>query len=149
MIELRNITEDNYRECLDLKVSESQKDFVAPNRHSLAQAWVFYDSAYPFAIYADDIMVGFIMLGYIKEEKQYTVWRLMIDEKFQKKGYGKAALYLGIEYLQKEFGINEVYLSYAPENAVGEALYESAGFKKTGEIEDGEIIMRLALSGAE
>ena len=146
MVTLQKITPANYAECLKLTVADAQKDFVANNTKSLAQAWVYYNEAYPFAVYAEDIMVGFIMMGYLDAEKIYTIWRLMVDERFQGKGYGKAALNLGIEYLQKEFGIKEIELSFVPENTAAENLYESVGFKKTGAIEDGEIIMRLDLS---
>lgn len=67
MVELREITKENYEECLHLKAAESQKVFVSSTVHSLAQAWVYYDTAFPFAIYADKTMVGFIMLGYYED----------------------------------------------------------------------------------
>lgn len=77
MVELSKITKDNYEECLKLSVSDNQKNFVSSTVHDLAQAWVYYDTAFPFAIYADDIMVGFIMLGYYEVKEQYTLWKLM------------------------------------------------------------------------
>jgi len=57
-VTLRPITEENYDECLNLQVADNQKDFVATNQYSLAQAWVFYETAHPSAIYADDVMAG-------------------------------------------------------------------------------------------
>ena len=84
MVELREITKSNYEECLNLSVADSQKTFVSSVCFSLAQAWVYYDTAFPFAIYADDIMVGFIMLGYYEIKNQYTLWKFMIDEKYQR-----------------------------------------------------------------
>jgi len=143
MVELRKITEDNYEECINLKVAEHQKGFVAWNMFSLAQAWVFYETAYPFAIYADDVMVGFIMMGYYKPKGIYNIWRFMIDERFQHKGYGRAALLLAIEYLKEKFNVKEIYLSFEPENVVAEKLYKSFGFELTGEVEGGELVMCL------
>lgn len=67
----------------------------------------------------------------------------MVDERFQKRGYGKAALQLAIDYLLKEHNVNEIYLSFEPSNAVAEKLYTSAGFKRTGEVDGDEIVMRL------
>lgn len=52
MVELREITKDNYEECLKLTVADNQKNFVSSTVLSLAQAWVYYDTAFPFAIYA-------------------------------------------------------------------------------------------------
>ena len=143
MVTLKEITENNYNECLKLKVSENQKNFVAPNVHSLAQAWVFYKTAYPFAIYADDVMVGFIMMGYYKPKGIYNIWRFMVDERFQGKGYGKAALLLAIEYLKEKYHVKEIFLSFEPNNVIAERLYSSVGFQRTGEIENNEIVMCL------
>ncbi len=143
MVELRKIDKSNYSECLKLKVSDSQKSFVATNVYSLAQAWVFMRTAFPFAIYADDIMVGFVMMGYFEEKGCYDVWRFMIDERYQHRGYGRVALKLSIDYLVKEFHPGEIYLSFEPENTVAEKLYSSMGFVRTGEVDDGEIVMCL------
>ena len=146
MVEFKEITEDNYDDCLNLKVSDSQKTFVAANIYSLAQAWVFYKTAYPFAIYADDVMVGFIMMGYYKSKGVYTIWRLMIDERFQGKGHGKAALLLAIKHLNEKYNTDEIYLSVEPDNATAEKLYNSVGFKPTGEVAGSEIVMCLKLA---
>lgn len=145
MVELRKINKSNYSECLSLRVSDKQKSFVASNVYSLAQAWVYKDTAYPFAIYADKTMVGFVMMGYYTDKNIYTIWRFMIDERYQKKGYGKAALQLAIGYLHREHGVKDIFLSYEPGNNVAERLYSSAGFKKTGEVDGGEIVMRLEI----
>lgn len=146
MVELRQITKDNYEECISLKVSESQKAFVSPNVHSLAQAWVYYDTAFPFAIYADDTMVGFIMLGYYKAEGYYTLWKFMIDEKYQNKGYGKKALRLGIDYLVDRFNVKEIYTAYYATNRIARELYASFGFRETGEVVENQIGMKLIVN---
>ena len=146
MVELREITEVNFMDCISLSVYDTQKEFVATNLYSLAQAWVYYDTAYPFAIYSDNVMVGFIMLGYYELKGVYTVWRFMIDRKFQNKGYGKEALLLAIDFLKNKFNISEVYLAYNQDNYVAEKLYESVGFTQTGEIIDEEIEMRLIIN---
>ena len=105
MVVLREITKENYEECLNLNIADSQKNFVSSTAHSLAQAWVYYNTAFPFAVYADDVMVGFIMLGYYEEQGYYTLWKFLIDEKYQNKGYGKKALKLGIDYLVNRFNV--------------------------------------------
>ena len=45
----------------------------------------------------------------------------------------------------KENGVDTIYLSTAPENEVGLHVYHKAGFRETGEIEDGEAILGLKL----
>lgn len=140
MVELRKITKENYEECLNLNIAENQKDFVSSTVHSLAQAWVYYDTAFPFAVYANNTMVGFIMLGY------YTLWKLLIDEKYQNKGYGKKAVRLGIDYLANRFKTKEVYTAYYITNRIARNLYASIGFRETGEIVGNQIGMKLIIS---
>ncbi len=136
MIQLRKITKDNFDEIQNLSVAEYQKKFVSSVSDSLAQAWLYYDTAYPFAIYADDLLVGFVMLGYYESRRQYTLWKFLIDERYQNKGYGKQALQLAINYLYSEFNCKEVYTGVYIGNNIAKHLYTSFGFEKTGKIEN-------------
>lgn len=149
MVELREITKENYEECLSLNVADSQKRFVSTNAHSLAQAWVYYDTAFPFAVYADNTMVGFIMLGYYEAQSCYTLWKFMIDEKYQNKGYGRKALKLGIDYLVDLFKAEEIYTAYYSSNDIARNLYRSFGFCETGEVVGNEIGMKLIVSDSK
>ena len=143
MVELKEITKDNYEECLNLSVADNQKNFVSSNIYSLAQAWVYYNTAFPFAIYADNIMVGFIMLGYYEAQNYYTIWKLMIDTHYQNKGYGKVALKLGIDYLVNHFNVKEVYTAYEMNNSVAKKFYISLGFRETGVVVGNDVGMKL------
>ena len=105
LIRLEEITRENIDEVLALKVDESQKSFVSANGDSLAQAYVYSKTAFPFAVYEDSTLVGFIMMGYYDVKSYYTLWKFMIDSRYQNKGYGRKALELGIKYLQERFGV--------------------------------------------
>lgn len=148
LVELKEITKDNIDEVLALKVSAEQGDFVQTTAHALAKAWVFRSSAFPFAIYAHNTMVGFIMLGYYELRDQYTVWQFLIDERYQHKGYGKAALKLGIQFLIDNFNANEVYLGVKLQNIVARKLYSSFGFVETGEVADTALEMKLIIGNS-
>ena len=137
MIKLDEITADTLEVVLKLKVSKEQENFVSTTAYSLAQAYVYRENAYPFAIYADDTLVGFILFGFYELRNQYTLWKFLIDEKYQNKGYGKMALALGIEYMKKQYDIKEMYTGVAIDNDVAERLYHSVGFQLTGLIENG------------
>lgn len=136
MVELRTITKENLEEVLALRVSEQQESFVSSTACSLAQAYVYHETAFPFAVYADDIIVGFIMMGYYEAKKQYTLWKFMIDKKQQNKGYGREALQQGIMYLKGKFDVKEIYTGVALGNEKAKNLYRSIRFKETGFIED-------------
>lgn len=156
MVELRKITDDNFDECIKIEPKEEQKSYVASNIRSLAEAYVALTNneciPMPYAIYDNDIMVGFIMLSYSEadennDENIYWVCRLMIDKRYQGKGYGKEAVSKALELIRTfPYGKAAVVsLSYEPENVAAKTLYASFGFVETGSIEDGEMVAKLAL----
>lgn len=150
-MEFRKITFDNYDECRKLYAGKKNENNVAPNTNSLAIAYVAQDNnvckPMPFAIYVDDVMVGFIMMSYIIKKGVYDIWRFMIDEKYQNRGYGKRALNKAIEFLKtKPKGpADTCVLSYAKDNEAAKRVYDSAGFIATGNIDDDCIEMELKI----
>lgn len=136
MVELRIITKENLEEVLNLSVYEYQESFVSSTAYSLAQAYVYHETAFPFAVYAEDKIVGFIMMGYYETKKQYTLWKFLIDKNQQNKGYGREALKQGIMYLKDKYDVKEIYTGVALGNEKAKNLYSSIGFKETGLIED-------------
>ena len=146
MISLKPITKENLDEVLSLSVSEGQERFVSSIAESLAQAYVYKETAYPFAVYADCEPVGFIMMGYYELKGYYTLWKFMIDRRYQNCGYGRKALELGILFIKDHFHVEELYTGVTPGNTVAKRLYESVGFKETGLVECNMEEMRLELS---
>lgn len=145
MLELRKVTKENFEEVITLSVTENQASFVPSNVYSLAQAGVYHETSFPFAIYAEDNLVGFIMMGYYEKESQYTLWRFMIDKNHQGKGYGKSALKLAVNYMICHFGIKELGTGAHCQNFVAQNLYKSIGFEETGEIDGTQIGMKLLI----
>lgn len=144
---LRDITKENYIPLLKLAVGEKQKHQVAPNAVSLAQAH-FEGNAICKGIYAGDEPVGFIMLEDEKDDKgvqQFSLWRFMIDEKHQGKGYGRNAMDLLIQYSREQTGQKEFFLSCVPGEGSAEGFYEKYGFEFTGDYEEDEKIYKISL----
>ena len=136
MVQLKEITKDNLDEVMSLSVADNQKSFVSTPAESLAQAYVYKNTAFPFAIYAEDKVVGFIMLGYYEVRNQYTLWKFLIDKRFQNKGFGKEALKQGIVYLKERFHAKEIYTGVSVGNETAKHLYKSLDFVETGLVED-------------
>ncbi|MCL1883686.1 MAG: GNAT family N-acetyltransferase [Defluviitaleaceae bacterium] len=142
MIELREINRDNFSAVLELSVFDGQKDYIASNCYSLAQAKA-QSECVPLAIYSNDELVGFVMYCMDYEDSEYWIYRLMIDKKHQKKGYGKIALLKILEILKQDKEHSKVYLSFEPENETAKKLYEQLGFVPDGRIVCGEIVYCL------
>jgi diamine N-acetyltransferase len=160
VVELRPITVENWVDCVGLKPTEEQEKahFVAPNAFSLTQA-SFEPWWESLGIYADDVMVGFVMHGrwpstglpsYYPAEEEipvgvHYILRFMVDGRYQGKGYGKAAMVQLIERVRQCSDTLTLCLSYEPENFAAAALYTGVGFRPTGEMHGGEIEMKLEL----
>ncbi len=152
-IKLEPVNDSNREAVLALSVREDQH-FVAPNNVSLRQAAEANAGqpglARPFAIYADDRLVGFCMFAFTPEKEapddRYWLWRFMIDKNEQGKGYGKAALKEILKYFT-EHGADMIYLSTEPENELGLHLYHKFGFRETGIINEGELVLMRMLKG--
>jgi diamine N-acetyltransferase len=140
----KEITKENWEECIELKVSKEQENYVASNAYSILEA-KFSEGLYPLAIYDDETMVGFLMYEKDDGTKDIGMCRLMIDMKYQNKGYGKAAIVKLLDFIKEKYGSTPFYTSFEPENIVAKKIYESIGFRETGEKLEGEILLKLNL----
>ncbi|MCC6625123.1 MAG: GNAT family N-acetyltransferase [Deltaproteobacteria bacterium] len=144
-VELREITRDNLSAVLDLEVAPHQKGFVATNAVSIAQAHFYPDNAWFRAVYADDAAVGFAMLA-LEDDKPVTLWRFMIDHRHQGRGLGRQAIARILEAARAlRPDDTELRLSHVEGAGDPGAFYTRLGFAYTGEVDDGERVMRIAL----
>ena len=160
MLKLVKLNLKNVWDIVKLHVSEDQDDYVASNRYSIVEAYVTITNngyAFPFGLYDDETPIGFLMIGYDVDDYwdsppqiakgNYSIWRLMIDEKHQNKGYGKQAMKLALDFI-RSFPCGKAeycYLSYEPENVVAKNLYASFGFIENGEMDEDEVVAILKL----
>lgn len=145
MVHLHEITKENLDAVLELKTTKEQEAYVSTVAHSLAQAWVYRNTAYPFAIYDDDVLVGFVMIGFYEAKQQYTLWKLLIDEQYQHRGYGRQTVELAKQYLIDTFGVTEICLGVHEDNTAAIRLYQFAGFTATGETDGDQLEMKWTL----
>ena len=163
MMKLEKVNGTNVWDILNLKVAESQKEYVASNDISIIEAYTAITGngyAFPFGIYDDDTPVGFLMVGYDTDDYwddapaiakgNYNLWRLMIDEQHQGKGYGREAVRLALDFVRTWpcGSADYCWLSYEPENGAARELYRSFGFVETGEYDGEETIAVLGLGEA-
>ena len=160
MLRLVKVDGRNVWDVLKLSVAEAQKPFVAGNDISIIEAYVAITGnghAFPFAICEGDTPVGFLMIGFGVDDcwddapgiarGNYFLWRLMIDQRYQRRGYGRQAVKRALDFI-RTFPCGAAkycWVSYEPENAVARSLYLSFGFIETGERDGDESIAVLEL----
>lgn len=135
-VTLRDITGDNYFQVLDLKISPEQEaaKFVAPVVRSLADAWYYREEGitYPKAIYAKEDLVGFIMYDLDPESQQVFIWRFLIDQRYQGKGYGRQTIEVVMEMAKEQAQITKVVADYVDGNEPMKKILLDLGFEETG-----------------
>lgn len=148
-IELRDITIENYFDVLNLEVQPNQRNFIASNSISLAEAYVYNkngDFIAPLAVYDKEILVGFVLIAYDRKigisKGNYLLFRFMIDKRFQGLGYFKLTMDAVIDFVRTEPAgkATSLWLSYEPENKHARSCYLHYGFKETGQVIEDEIV---------
>ncbi|WP_026668262.1 GNAT family N-acetyltransferase [Butyrivibrio sp. AE2005] len=147
MVELKEITEENFIDAFNLKLAPGQEEFVSHPIRSLAQAYVYRNQCRPFGIYAEGKMVGYVMVIYDYDIPEYDIWHMMIDKDCQGHGYGKEALARVLEFIKtKPFGDSErVVLTCNKNNPVARKMYEDKGFVATGNEDEDEIELAMSV----
>jgi diamine N-acetyltransferase len=157
-IELRDIvTEADRRAALAVEAGPGQDHFVASVAESFADA-VRDARAMPryWTLNDGDEVVGFVMIsdGVPPETLErdadligpYFLWRLLIDRRKQRRGYGTAALDAVVAYVRSRPGADVLYTSAAQGEGGPQPFYERYGFVPTGEVVDDEVVLRLDLA---
>lgn len=146
MISLRAITEHNFDAVVGMKRPE-EEGFVASNAYSLAQCWLYREDGdvFPCAICLGEEPVGFLLLEEDAEEKELILWRIMFPEEHANRGYGGQAIRRVIELARTAGKHDRLTLICRPDNARARHLYETLGFRPTGQVLYGEDELELKL----
>lgn len=140
---LVEIDSGNWR--VPLRVAKEQEAYVANSMTILARAYAYRNSrSCAFLIYVDETPVGMVLYHDEESLEAYIFSELFIDERFQGKGYGRAATKLVLDRMKKDGKYHKVILCYIEGNEAARKLYESFGFVVTDRDED-EILMELQL----
>ena len=138
MVNLIELSEENWMDFARLSVDESQKTFLASNIGIIARGYVYRNSrAKVIGIVSDGIPVGLAMVRDMEDEPAcYELQQFMIDKNFQRKGYGLKALERILAALKAEQKYACVEVCVKREDAQAIHVYEKAGFVDSGYIDD-------------
>ena len=103
--------------------------------------------AIQFGLYDDETLVGFVMISDEVDGPPYVahyLWKLLIDERFQRQGYGGAALDLVTDYFRAR-GVDTMWTSATDGPGGPIPFYEQHGFVATEPAPWGEMLFRLDL----
>ena len=145
------LTLQNNRSYYALRTHHSQERFVAP------MSWSFADALFPeviddapvvprlYGVEADGEPVAFMMLAAVTPaHPEPYLWRLLVDRRHQRRGVGRRALDLLCDQLHAE-GCTSLVTSWVAGPGTPAPFYRRYGFLETGEMMDGETVVRLQL----
>jgi len=158
-VELRDIlTEDDYEAVMGLRRGPGQERYLGMMIGHFEDA-IADAKACPryWSVHAGDQLVGFAMISdNIPAETlaaddgvvgPYYLWRLLIDRRFQGRGYGAATIDAVVDFLRANRPNAEVLLtSCEAGEGSPQPFYLHYGFEKTGEVKWGEDILALDLA---
>ena len=138
MVNLIELSEENWMDFAGLSVDESQKAYLASNIGIIARGYVYRNSrAKVIGIVADGTPVGLAMVRDMDDEPAcYELQQFMIDKNFQCKGYGLKALERILAALKAEQKYACVEVCVKREDVQAIRVYEKAGFVDSGYIDD-------------
>ncbi len=148
-VHFARVTAKNVRDVCKLSdtLTPGQKKMVAPNAYSIAQGHCS-ENAWFRAIYAGDVPIGFVMLHTGSDYDDgidcpgVFMWRFMIAQPYQGKGYGRKAIEFLSAHLRAQ-GVTELYTSCGVGEESPEGFYRRLGFVATGGMYDDEIELVL------
>jgi diamine N-acetyltransferase len=151
-VTLRALDAATRKAVLALAVPPEQERFVGTVAAALRDAEEIPEGKPWYrAVYAGDEAVGFVMLSWNVEPDPpriigpWFLWKLLIDRRHQRRGYGREAVRLVAE-IARENGAVELLTSCVDADGGPEPFYERLGFRRTGERdENGELILALGL----
>lgn len=112
----------------------------------LARAYAYREQrSRAFLICAEDTPVGMGLYYDLPETRCYDFSQLLIDERYQGKGYGKEATKMVLDAMKADGKYDKVVLCYVEGNEKAKKLYESFGFSEIDRDQD-EIVMELSLN---
>jgi diamine N-acetyltransferase len=156
----REVNEDNWYAVAKLSLKDGQTGNLPPNVWSLCESH-YDEDAWVRAIYADETLVGMLMMAIWDPDEAYYIWRFMIDARYQDLGYGRRGVEFAIAHIRQHnprarvLKVNstppEGKKSYDPSKNVRPEdspyrFYQKLGFKETAPPDkDGENLMVIDL----
>jgi diamine N-acetyltransferase len=134
-ISLRAVTADNFDIISNLPLLPEQRDYLASNDYSIAEASFYPATMHTRAVYSDEDVIGFLMFVSPDEEDppgHYQIWRFMVDQRRQGQGHGRAALGLALAEIRARPDARSIEICYKPGNANAKQFYASMGFVEKG-----------------
>ncbi|QSX05115.1 GNAT family N-acetyltransferase [Sedimentibacter sp. zth1] len=133
----------NWYEALNLEIAKEQYEFVCDAKETIAIAYAYKNDHKLFIEVEGNRPVGMMLLQANKKKQEFYFSIVLIDKRYQGRGFGKIMLKWGVEYFKKQ-GAKELTIGVNRFNIAAQNLYKSVGFKEDLVYEEGmQLKMKL------
>lgn len=136
------LNKSNLWHALSLKVAEDQQGYVLETKSSVAMA-LMYSTKQAYVEMEGNRAIGLLVLDVNKTKNHYNIDIIIIDEKYQGRGYGKIMLKWAVEKLASE-GAKELEIGVNRFNHAAKKIYLDAGFTPKA-IYDGGMTLHMVI----
>ncbi len=152
-VEARPVTRETLWPLINLSVRDDQRDLVASNMKTFAEA-PFEPGAVVWGLWDHDVPVGLMAMvdpagvrrhGPFLMPGAAYLWRLMIAADRQGRGYGGQALSLAIA-TARGWGANHLVTGVNDAPRGNRGFYERCGFRSSGLVEEEDLLLVLDFS---
>ena len=136
------INKSNFWDALNLKVAQEQAEFVLEAKSSIAMG-LMYPTKKTFIQMEGQVCVGLLVLDINPKKEYYHIDIILVDKRYQGRGYGKHILEFAVETL-KAAGAKSLKIGVNRFNYGAQKIYMDAGFTPKSIYEEGmELHMNL------
>jgi diamine N-acetyltransferase len=132
--------QDQYLDSMEEIFAEADEE-----RRAMPHPWAVHDAQtgtlVGFAMISDNVPqpIDADLIG------PYYLWKLLVDHRLQRRGYGAATLDAVVDYLRTRPGADVLYTSCADGPGSPRGFYLRYGFTDTGRVMSGENVLALDL----
>jgi len=136
------LSKNNFWNAMNISIEEEQNSFVLDAKGSVAMG-LMYKTKKTFVQMEGNLVVGLLVVNVDKKKNDYSIDIIIIDKRFQNKGYGKIMVKWAVEYLKKE-GAKRLTIGVSRQNIGAKKIYMNAGFVPKSVYDGGmELVMEL------
>lgn len=143
---LRPYSDQNVWDAMNLTVHDSQKSFVWDAKPSLCFALAKPRVRRPYVLTEGKRAVALLVLSIDRKRSFYNIDIVLVDKRYQNRGFGKIMLSEALEILKKN-GAKRIEIGVSRFNPAAQKLYLSLGFKPAA-VYEGGIALRIDLDSS-
>ena len=136
------LNKQNFWDAMNISIEDEQNSFVLDAKGSVAMG-LMYKTKKTFVQMEGNLVVGLLVLNVDKKKEDYSIDIIIIDKRFQNRGYGKHMVKWAVEYLKKE-GAKTLTIGVSRQNIGAKKIYMNAGFVPKSVYDGGmELVMEF------